>query len=84
MIYISKLEIENFQSHKYTLLDFDKGLNVIVGNSDSGKTAIIRAIKWALYNEPQGDYFIRQGDKNISVSVYFNTGAIVKRYRSPS
>ncbi|CDZ74941.1 chromosome segregation protein [Peptoniphilus sp. ING2-D1G] len=84
MIYISKLELENFQSHKYTLLDFDKGLNVIVGNSDSGKTAIIRAIKWALYNEPQGDYFIRQGEKNTSVSVHFNTGAIVKRFRSPS
>ncbi len=84
MIYISKLELENFQSHKYTLLDFDKGLNVIIGNSDSGKTAIIRAIKWALYNEPQGDYFIRQGEKNTSVSVYFNTGAIVKRFRSPS
>ncbi|WP_180339330.1 AAA family ATPase [Peptoniphilus catoniae] len=84
MIYITKLELENFQSHKKSTLEFNRGLNVIIGSSDSGKTAIIRAIKWALYNEPQGDYFIRQGEKKVSVTIYFNTGAIVRRFRSSS
>lgn len=84
MIYITQIELENFQSHKYSLLKFDRGLNVIVGNSDSGKTAILRAMKWVLYNEPSGDYFIRQGEKKVSVTVVFNTGAIVRRMRSAS
>lgn len=84
MIYISKLELVNFQSHKNTIMEFDKGLNVIVGNSDSGKTSIIRAIKWALFNEPQGDAFIRQDETKCWVTVYFNTGAIVRRLRTAS
>lgn len=84
MIFITKLELNNFQSHENSTIEFDRGLNVILGNSDSGKTAILRAIKWALYNEPLGNYFIREGSKDVSVSVYFNTGAIVRRFRSAS
>ncbi|RVU54161.1 AAA family ATPase [Anaerosphaera multitolerans] len=84
MIFITKLELINFQSHENSIFEFDRGLNVILGKSDSGKTAVLRAIKWALYNEPLGDYFIREGEKEVSVTIYFNTGAIVRRYRSSS
>ena len=84
MIYITKVHLENFQSHKKTSLEFDRGLNVILGNSDSGKTAILRAIKWALYNEPQGDYFIMQGQNQVLVEIEFSNGAIIKRLKSSS
>lgn len=63
MITIKKVIIENFQSHKYSVIDFNEGLNAIVGPTDSGKTAVFRSLKWVLYNEPQGDYFIREGEK---------------------
>ena len=84
MIYIKKIELHNFQSHEYTEMEFDRGLNVILGNSDVGKTAILRAIKWALYNEPKGDYFIRQGEKEVSVKVTFSNGVVVERVKTPS
>lgn len=84
MIYIRKVILENFQSHKYTEIEFDKYLNVIVGPSDHGKTAIIRGIKWALFNEPSGDYFIREGERECSVTVVFSNNVRVKRYRSKS
>lgn len=84
MIYIKKVELHNFQSHEYTEMEFDRGLNVILGNSDVGKTAILRAIKWALYNEPKGDYFIRQGEKDVSVKVTFSNGVVVERAKTPS
>ena len=51
---ITKIEIKNFQSHKNTVLDFDKGVNVICGESDNGKSAVIRAIRWVVENYPQG------------------------------
>lgn len=54
---ISDLEIKNFQSHKHTVLEFDPGVNVIVGSSDSGKTAVIRALRWLMTNRPSGDAF---------------------------
>ena len=54
---IQRIEIENFQSHAHTVVEFSDGLNVIAGRSDSGKSAIIRALRWVLANEPSGDSF---------------------------
>jgi DNA repair ATPase RecN len=58
---IEKVQIENFQSHKFTVLEFDKGVNIIVGKSDSGKSAIIRNLNWIVNNRPTGNSFIRHG-----------------------
>jgi exonuclease SbcC len=52
---IKSLKILNFQSHEKSKLDFSTGVNVIVGTSDSGKTAIIRALRWLIWNRPSGD-----------------------------
>jgi len=52
---LSRLEIENFQSHDHSVLEFDPGVNIIIGSSDSGKSAIIRALKKVTWNKPSGD-----------------------------
>jgi len=54
---IRTVEITNFQSHKSTVLDFHEGVNIIKGRSHSGKSSIIRALKWALLNRPVGFHF---------------------------
>ena len=51
---INKLKVENIQSHKETELTFSDGVNVIVGSSNNGKSAILRALYWAIYNRPLG------------------------------
>lgn len=79
---ISRIEIVNFQSHSYTDLYLSDGVNVIVGPSDSGKTAIIRAIKWVLFNEPSGSSFIKRGEEYAKVVLYFNDNTIIERGRS--
>ncbi|MEN8906720.1 MAG: AAA family ATPase, partial [Clostridiales bacterium] len=82
MIYIKSLKIENFQSHKETSIDFDKGLNVIIGASDNGKTAIIRAIKWVLYNEPRGLNFLRHNAKIVKVKINLSNNYSIIREKS--
>jgi len=52
---IHSLEVHNFLSHKETYLEFHPGVNVIIGNSDSGKSALINAFRWVIWNRPQGD-----------------------------
>ena len=52
---ITKLHLENFQSHEDTTLRFSPGVNVIVGSSDCGKTAMLRALNWVVFNRPSGD-----------------------------
>ena len=51
---IDKIKIENIQSHKNTELNLSNGINVIVGSSNNGKSAILRALYWAIYNRPLG------------------------------
>lgn len=67
---IKKLIVKNFQSHEKTSLDFVKGVNVIVGRSQSGKTALVRALQWCLFNRPTGYRFHREGaDSPTTVTV---------------
>ena len=78
---ITKIEIKNFQSHKNTVLEFDKGVNVICGESDNGKSAIIRAIRWVVENQPQGTEKINSrwnGDfkEPLSVKLYTEKGYV--------
>jgi len=54
---IKAFKIENFQSHKNTKIKFDPGVNVILGSSDSGKSALFRAMLWVFYNRPLGNAF---------------------------
>ncbi len=54
---INSIYIQNFQSHKDTKLEFSDGVNIIVGGSDSGKTAVLRALRWLVWNRPSGEAF---------------------------
>lgn len=46
--------MRNVQSHRRSKLRFSGGVNVIFGTSQSGKTALFRAIKWLLMQRPRG------------------------------
>lgn len=54
---LERIEIRNFQSHKATNLDLESSVNTIQGNSDCGKSSVMRALNWLTFN-PAGDYFI--------------------------
>lgn len=51
---IRNIKIENIQSHKKTEIEFSSGINAIVGSSNNGKSAVLRALYWAVYNRPLG------------------------------
>lgn len=81
---INKLEIKNFQSHKNSVLGFDKGLNVIIGETDTGKSSIIRALKLAIYNKPNGDSYCSNWGGETSVKLTFDNNKYVERIKSKS
>jgi exonuclease SbcC len=66
---LQKLLIKNYQSHKDSTLEFTDGINVIVGSSDSGKSAILRAIRWIIFNRPLGSNYIRKGEDECHVQL---------------
>lgn len=83
-----ELSIRNFQSHKDTKIEFENGVNVLVGSSDQGKSAILRAIIWAWSNRPLGTDDIvshwARDDKNkikdaMAVLICTDTGVVTRR-----
>jgi len=54
-MHIELIHIGNFQSHRDTVMKFDRGVNAIIGETDVGKSAIIRAIQWVFRNKPDGE-----------------------------
>lgn len=84
---LAHVRLENFQSHADTRLDLGRHLNAIVGPSDQGKSAILRAIWWVLYNEPKGkaiEAAIRVGESSVAVELGYASGQRVLRRRSKS
>lgn len=78
--YIEKMVLENFQSHAYTELTFDKGFNIFVGESKQGKTAVLRAFSWVYENKPAGKRIIRTGADYARVTLYLSNGYVISRY----
>lgn len=76
---LNELEVINFQSHLHSYLEFVKGINIIRGTSNHGKSALVRAMTWAFENEPRGADF-RNWDKEakdgVEVHMGFDTGTI--------
>lgn len=51
---LKSIRIQNFQSHKDTILHFHPGLNAIFGDTDQGKSSVVRAFRWVSKNRPVG------------------------------
>ena len=75
---IKSIRLLNFQSHADTTLKFSEGVNIIIGASDSGKTAIIRALRWMVTNRPSGDSFRSTWGGKTSVEMLTDDAHVVR------
>lgn len=63
-----RLRLVNFQKHKDIRIVFAApGVTTIVGPSDRGKSAIIRALRWLLQNRPTNSRMRRRGKDNATI-----------------
>src|SRR5437016_5078678 len=49
------VDIRNFQIHKSFEVELDPRITVLVGDNDSGKSALVRALQWLMLNSIRGD-----------------------------
>jgi len=75
---LKELIIQNFQAHKKTELILSPRVNTIVGETDAGKSALFRCIKWVAMNTPSGDAFIRHGTKEARVEIKVDDVSIIR------
>lgn len=79
-MYISMLKIENFRGiGEETTFNFNRGITVLVGENDCGKTTVIDAIRYVLGTTDQNwnkvelsDYNNEDTDKEIKISLCFS------------
>src|SRR6185369_958500 len=81
-MHISKVELENIKSHVDSKFEFSRGTIAITGRNGAGKTTIIEAIAWALFDllDYKKEDFVRRGQKKGSVSVTFESGLDEREY----
>jgi len=81
-MHISKIELENIKSHVSSTFEFSRGTTAITGENGAGKTSIIEAIAWVLFDllEYKKEEFVRRGAKKGIVRVTFESGLDERDY----
>jgi len=78
---IKSIQLKNFQCHRDRTIEFGTGVNAIVGDSDVGKSALLRAFQWVAFNRPAADSLMTHGAKEMSVTVITDSH-ILSRFKS--
>ncbi|WP_405292967.1 AAA family ATPase [Methanobrevibacter sp.] len=72
----TRLKLNNFKSHEHTVIPFDKGISVIVGENGAGKSTILEALSFALFKQHTGkkiDDLVRNNANSMSVELEFSS-----------
>lgn len=74
-MHVSRVELDNIKSHAHSTFTFARGTTAITGENGAGKTTILEAIAWALFDtlEYSKEDFLRRGAKKGSVRVTFES-----------
>ncbi|GAA4711325.1 AAA family ATPase [Brevibacillus fulvus] len=78
---IQVIRLKGFQSHIDSSVELSPGLTVITGPSDSGKTAVIRAVRWVAFGEPTGEAFVNEAVGEAEVTIELSNGVAVTKHR---
>ena len=66
-MYISKIKIDNFRNFKENEIEFNDGINVIIGHNNAGKSNLIKAL--ALVLNPDAKRRLSINDFNMNISL---------------
>ena len=79
---ITKVELENIKNHAEAEFTFQPGVIAICGQNGSGKTTILEAIAWALFDhlDYKKEDFVKRGAKRGKVAVSFISDLDERQY----
>lgn len=74
-MHVTRVELENIKSHVHSQFTFERGTTAITGENGAGKTTILEAIAWALFDtlDYSKEDFLRRGAKKGVVRVTFES-----------
>jgi len=81
---IASVRMVNWRAFDDVTLQFSPGVNIFIGQTDSGKSAIIGAFDWVINDRPKGDPYRRHGTKSTEVHITLDSRHCIRRFRSAS
>jgi exonuclease SbcC len=74
-MHVTRVELDNIKSYERAEFDFARGITAITGENGAGKTTILEAIAWSLFDmlDYRKEDFLRRGAKKGSVRVTFQS-----------
>lgn len=81
-MHITRVQLENIKSHTSSDFHFGRGTTAITGENGAGKTTILEAVAWALFDvlDYKKDDFVRRGAKKGTVRVTFRSDLDQREY----
>lgn len=83
-MHVTRVELDNIKSYERAEFNFERGITAITGENGAGKTTILEAIAWSLFDmlDYRKEDFLRRGAKRGTVRVTFETSPEVdgRRY----
>lgn len=67
-MYISQIDIQGFRNFPKNQIDFNDGVNVIIGHNNAGKTSLLKAIGLVINNEASHRLEIDDFSKNATLA----------------
>lgn len=74
---IRSLRLIDFMAHADSLLELDPGLNVLCGPNNTGKSAVVEALRGLCANPSSARHVIRHGAREARVEALFEDGSRV-------
>lgn len=79
---IGSVSFKNIKKHRDLTLLFSRGVNIIFGMTDSGKTGSLLGLRWVLFNDRDGDSMLSHGTKSCKSTITKDDHTIIRSYGS--
>ncbi len=78
---IKIITLQNFMAHGHSEITLTSGVTVLTGPNNTGKSAVVEALRCLSENPAQGRAFIRHGAKQATVTVELDDGTELRWHR---
>ena len=78
-MYLSKLKIKNFRGIKKMTIPFNKSINILIGENNSGKSTIIDALRICLgYGKSDNTIQLKETDLHLNINDYDDRSNVIQ------
>lgn len=73
------LHVSGFQRHSDRVVDLNHPVTALVGETEAGKSSLVRALFWACFNRPSGDSFVKAGHEECVVRLKVDGRKVLRK-----